>query len=230
MIGERQLSRHASVWHFLAPMLDNYVRRLNREMVTVVGAPLPDDAHCRPDRRAVVNETAFDLLGVHLNGGDVEHAVAGVAGGVEARLSRLERAPRIEGGLSKPESEEVVALFRNLLALLEELPGKVDYHPLVKGCGFLDSVHADLCVGASLVEVKGGLRPYRAVDLRQLLVYAFLALNDHKILEDVALYNPRKATLFAAPIDAVCEAVSGLPSAELVSRFVYLVSDPGLSR
>jgi hypothetical protein len=103
--------------------------------------------------------------------------------------------------------------------------------PRFPGAGIIDSCEGDVMFGSNLFEVKAGQRTFRAVDLKQLLIYAALNRSAHMTpIIELGLFNPRMGISFRSSIDSICLEISGCAAAELLPEIIRILSSGDLSR
>ena len=222
MISERTLAhRYTSFWNQLAPMAERFVRECN---VSSDEWKPPLLSGTRPDRRGLINETAFNFFA---------NAVAGVKGGTtEAQDKAKEKIAQLErkdlgaiASLDEVEVREAEALSNRLMAYVQEMHAAAVPRPMFPGCGVLDDTEGDILAGTTLIEVKAGQRNFRVVDWRQLLVYASMNwLSSSYSVDRIGVVNPRQGTAFVADVDEICEGMCGLSASEVYDRIVKFIS------
>jgi hypothetical protein len=99
--------------------------------------------------------------------------------------------------------------------------------PRFLGCGWLSECEGDVLGGDALYEFKAGVRAFRMVDFRQLLVYCALnfASKTHSI-RDVCLMNPRHGVYYGEAIEDLCQALAARSSIDVLGEIVEYVSEP----
>lgn len=231
LISELGFSRsYSSLWRALAPTLDLFVRQLNRGLYERTFAPIPSDV--TPNRRAFVNEIAFELLCQS----PYEASTQDLASAVDTARQALQSLPGDKQWLSENpddcETAEVRELARRLSLwfLAEEPRTTVLTKPKFPGCGYVDTSYGDAIAGTTLVEIKAGERPFRSTDIRQLVTYLALNLASRSFtLEAVRLLNPRIGIKVDVPLDILCFEISGRTSGEMLADVVSAISSGDLS-
>lgn len=233
MISERQLAHHPSFWAAVAPMLEPFVRVINRNVIRcfpVVPSLSPVTS------RALINECGFQLARRQLSGAvDLDVAIPQIAGDVHDHLSLFDGVPgnKLESIVTATSAVvEISALAKNIGELASKIGGKTSFAPRFPGCGYVSSCIGDLIVGDCLTEVKAGKRSFRSEDLRQALVYAMLnfASSSPYHIERLALANPREGILSIMPLTVLIRRVASSNPEEFFARFMFLVSGGGTSR
>jgi len=99
------------------------------------------------------------------------------------------------------------------------------------GCGYIDESEGDVICGKTIYEVKTVDRRLRSVDIRQVITYAALNFISKKYeVENVGIFNPRRALFFEASLESVCSEISGRPAQELLADIVEAISSGAISR
>lgn len=238
MITEVTFARDfVSFWRLATPTMDGFVRRLNRGLYE--RDFLPMSSKVSPNRRAFVNEVAFHtfckLVGARRLGQisiDLDRLVHESAGPLTGQMNGEKNVDN-ELGLSAEEVGDIREQVQRLQIRLTRYGRLVDIQckPSFPGCGMVDRCEGDILVGAALIEIKAGDRPFRSVDLRQVLTY--LVLNHAgrvRLLETVGLVNPRTGTSFEIGVEEFCFEVGGRHSSELFEFIAYAMSSGDVSR
>jgi hypothetical protein len=239
MISNRRfISSFTSFWKELTPVGNRFVRDMNYR----------DERFCKPlvsevdaKRRGEVSDIGFYLFKAALEeavsldaAGQAEEAVRKICSPSSPFRARLRsfgetrfRRP------NKRECLEAVEIAKRLLVFFREYkPSKqIVLSPRFPGCGFLDGGEGDVLADKTLYEIKGGQRPLRLVDVRQILVYLALneSLRSHEI-DRVGFVNPRIGIHFELEVDKFASCISGKYSAELLAELIEFVSNAGVSR
>jgi len=230
VITEREFVRsHSSFWKDTLPYCEIYVRYLNSNFAGTYTKELVSSV--APNRRALVNELAFELFTAGIDQGGVNNVVSSreqVAVLYAATLDSMRRFAGFglqQGPLTHHEQAEAIKLARRTESFVSQYNQRPAVRPKFPGCGMLDSVEGDLLIDKTLVEVKAGDRSYRGVDLRQLLTYCALnyGTNAHDI-ESIGLLNPRAGTFFREKLGVVCVRLSGEPVEAVLDRIRSFVS------
>ncbi|QEX20572.1 hypothetical protein FRZ61_04890 [Hypericibacter adhaerens] len=239
MISEITFSRDfSSFWRLACPMMDGFIRQLNRGSYDRDFAPMKVET--APNRRAFVNEVAFSafcaITSSYLQGlkaVSVEDAIAENEPLVRLLASQGERDGDYEQELSSDEVNDAGEQVRRLGRRLGPIgPSRaITCRPRFPGCGIIDACEGDVLVDGILFEIKAGDRSFRSIDLRQLLVY--LALNhagNGTAIRFVGLINPRVGVSFQMSADEFCFEVSGRSTAQLLDAVVYGIASGDISR
>ena len=227
----------ASFWRQTTPLMDGFVRRLNRELCTRDFKPMVSETS--PNRRGFVNEVAFsvfcELVSSVQRGSKFssKFAIEKAAKLVSRQASREFLEGNYDPNLSEIETSDIEEQIDRLYWKLVESRGveAVTSRPQFKGCGIVDKCEGDLLIQKTLFEIKAGDRPFRAIDLRQLLTY--LALNrasGSPSIEGIGLVNPRVGVSFEMLVDEFSFEVSGRDPASLMESVVYGMSSGDISR
>ncbi|MEU8179646.1 hypothetical protein AB0B86_02585 [Micromonospora sp. NPDC049047] len=167
-------------------------------------------------RSAVIAETAFRRAAVGAPLGEDDLEAERSAAGL---ISLLPRGQFGELPLTESERLEVSLLQQNLVTLAHTMAEPVYFYP-VPGCGVVDSAYGDMLDLSHLVEVKTVVRPFRGTDLRQVLIYCAMRYASGLEVDDISLFNPRRARLFSCSFDDIAFAVSGRAGVELVHDLI----------
>lgn len=236
MISEVAFARDfASFWRSATPTMDGFVRRLNKGVYT--RDSLPMYSKTAASRRSFVNEVAFaafcesvernrsNQLAVSINDltKEATKSVAGIVGNEDD----------IGNTLSKNEANDAAEQIRRLHQRLSIVEGfsSIECRPIFPGCGIVDKCEGDIAIGGILFEIKAGDRPFRSVDLRQLLTY--LTLNyagGSRSFRAVGLVNPRVGISFEMGVDEFCFEVGGRHPTQLFEFIAYSLSSGDVSR
>ncbi|MFG1949944.1 hypothetical protein [Micromonospora sp. NPDC048830] len=194
-------------------MMEQVVRWIN-ENESPFGRPVRLNHDGR--RSAVIAETAFRRAAVDAPLFEHDEAAERAASDL---ISLLPRGQFGDVPLAESERLEVVLIQQNLLRLAGTLHGPVYFYP-VPGCGVVSSAFGDMADGDHLIEVKTVARPFRGTDLRQVLIYCAMKYASSQTVDEISLYNPRRARLFRSSLDEIAFAVSGRAGVELVNDLV----------
>lgn len=240
MISERAFAREfSSFWRMGAPTMDLFVRQANLSLYARDFPQLVSSTN--PQRRALVNEVGFELLGQHVNKNDVvppeSTEVFDVGGALRSAENRLRgittQKPDDQSDISEDELKESLRICQRLVIKVNEVArgGQVILRPKFPGCGLIDSCQGDLLAGNTLVEIKAGERAFRSIDFRQILVY--LALNEISRtfnLTSALLVNPRMGTSVFISVEDLAHEVSGKPPSDFFEDILAPISSGELSR
>lgn len=188
----------------------------------------------KPDetiRPALVAELGFSMLCQIANDAKaVDHALA--HGEAVARLVPLVDDPAsLEAPPSTVEEAEAIRIFECLRNYFASRKEKALSRPVFHGCGYVDSSEGDLLTGRSLFEVKTVDRPFRSIDVRQLVTYGALNhLSQQYRIDSFGVFNPRRGIFFELPVETVCYEISGQPSQELFEAVIHAISSGDISR
>lgn len=236
-----------SYWAELLPRLDRFVRVVNLEGGRF--SP-PIASEISPERHAFVAELAFELLReeIERDGAPSRKQHVAVKARVRKRVAAL--AGVDEAAIADPsqaEWTEVSKLRGGLRDFLgEREPSKIIVGPKIAGCGIIDPCAADLLLerdpkpfdqflskvaraSRRLFEVKIVERNFRAVDFRQLIMYAALMSADGNAPRAVGLVNPRRGTFFECTMSELAMDTAGLGGDELLQQIIFDVSAAEIS-
>ena len=239
MITEVSFCRDfSSFWRTTTPTMDGFVRNLNSGLYHRDFHPI--DAMTAPNRRSFTNELAFEVFCINVRAvqrGEFAKALAeSLQDAIPAVRSAALRAA-LDGdtssALSADELADIDEQVRRLT--LRICPGLIVHavvlSPEFSGCGMIDTCRGDVLVGETLFEIKAGDRPFRALDVRQLVTYVALNYAGHqRAISTVALVNPRVGISVEMDLGEFCFEVSGQDTAGLLAEMIYAMSAGEISR
>jgi len=223
-------AHHNAFWASYTPTSEHFVRRINLEYADRWTPPL--DKPDGPIRAAYVAELAFAGMCARFDGlpkGKVKELV------LEEAKNRLR--PLLEDPLTL--DQEITPIEQNQISGLEESLTSFFLHrklptttrPLFSGCGYIDTSEGDIMSGKCLFEIKSVDRPFRSVDIRQLVTYCALnQISGDFELETIGVFNPRRGLYFEMSVEDVAHEASGLPAQELFDMIIHAVSSGDISR
>lgn len=221
---------HNAFWADHAPTSEHFVRRLNLEYIERWSPPIVKPE--TPIRAAFVSEFAFSRFC-----GLIDGIVAGELDSVamaetKKRLLPLMDDPVIlEAPLTDAERSQVEKIERSLEGFFRHRRADLCTRPLFKGCGYIDASEGDIVAGHILFEIKAVDRPFRSVDIRQLVTYCALNhASGQYSLDNIGVFNPRRGLWFVLSFDRVCREISGQSAQELFDRVVHSISSGDISR
>lgn len=222
-------SHHNAFWSEHTPTSEHFVRRLNLEWSERWCPPMPKPKdEIRP---ALVAEFAFSKFCQFVSGArDVGEKEA-----LEEAISRLRPLVDDPSSLASPvtvtEGKEVAKILDCLRGYFGSRREKMLLRPVFYGCGYVDSSEGDIITGQSLFEVKTVDRPFRSIDIRQLVTYVSLNhLSRQFSVEKLGIFNPRRGVYFEMPVDTICYEISGQSSQELFDAIIHAISSGDISR
>lgn len=228
----------SSFWRTTTPNMEGFVRRQNNGAYDRDYEPM--NARTASNRRSFVNEIAFEMFCNAINGRQRgktkrplnDHLQVAVEM-VRTAAGRLTRDGDYDTDLSVDEIEDVREQVTRLMQRLSPAGSgeTIVLNPAFLGCGFIDSCQGDVLVGSTLFEIKAGDRPFRSIDVRQLLTY--LALNYTRqsyVIRSVGLVNPRVGISTEIEVGELCFQVSGRDYAGLLGAIIYAISSGEISR
>jgi hypothetical protein len=229
MISERKFARsYSSFWRLVLPLSEAYVRHINLRRSKYVEAfrlSVPSE------RSALVSEMGYRFFtDLRLTKKAFEEDLL-----KKISFQAWEYIKSLSGSLVdlSPPSEQdegdalVLADRMSNFFAIYEAGQKVLGRPQFVGCGLVDSCEGDILAGSVLYEIKNVERDFRAVDLRQLIVYCALNYAEKSYeIDAIGLLNARGGTFFRISIDALCRGMAGAPSGEVLSEVVrFLATD-----
>lgn len=237
MISERTAVRaFTSVWRTRLPMLTPaFMSSFNRQFVKpIVGGsrPLPrvSASSSASDAPDLVAELGIQIARSAVESGiPVEDVAQDQPSLSAAWLRSLQLVSRYEGEQPDPDAvplnvddtHEALRLARTLSTFLDQFDDVADFGPIIPGAGALSKCEADLAVGPELVEIKTVSRPFRSLDLRQLLVY--LALDwarGEPTWTWGCLVNPRRAVWADFEVDWLVRRLAGRAAVDVLADLI----------
>lgn len=226
MISEIAFIRdHTSFWRTISPLSEDFVRHINvrvldrheNEFISKIGT----------SRRAIINEVGFELFcRCRKTGSPLEDIVSSeiedIAGKASTYISHLRaKAPDFGSSMNADEIEESKEIGRRLLNFFKRFKTVV-VKPEFSGFGQLDTCYGDVIADDTLYEIKSGGRPFRSIDLRQLILYLTLGrASGAYAIKNLALYNPRRSFHYATSQNEFAVQFSGLSAEELCHRIEH---------
>lgn len=233
MMSARRFARiNTSFWANLLPFSEGYVRALNEE-ATSFGSETP---HVEEARATAVGELSYLLASESTARGRRPAAtesefIDSLADRAQEYLSRF---PDESGEpIDDAEKAESLVMAQQAFDLLVDL---VPYHgapvvvrPSFPGYGLIDECEGDLRIGDCLCEFKAVTRPFRGVDLRQVLTYLALSSHDDSVsFTHVLLINQRRATSFQTSTEHLVYGLTGRSETELFEEVLdFALFDAG---
>lgn len=238
MISEVIFARdYTSFWRAATPFMDGYLRRVNKGGYDRDYRPMT--AGTAPNRRAFVNEIAFETLCIaveKMKTGEamqLDLALQNSISVVHQRFIQLKLEGDFHNTLSSDERADASEQVRRLMQRIggaTKVPAIICKPPF-RGCGIIDGCCGDIIVNSTLYEIKAGDRLFRSIDIRQIILY--LALNAsagcHRI-HTVGLINPRVGISLELSVEELCYEVSGRNVGTLLDAIIYGMSSGEVSR
>lgn len=223
-------AHHNAFWADQTPTSEHFVRRLNLEYADRWAVPL--DKPGEQIRAAFVAEVAFSRFCAKVSGTPEHEIMEPALKEARKHLRPLLADPAtLEEQLSGTEEKQMLGLETNLQSFFGSRRTDTVTRPLFCGCGYIDTSEGDILSGPCLFEVKAVDRPFRSVDIRQLVTYCALNhLSDQFELESIGVFNPRRGIYFETPIDAVSREISGQSSQQLFDSIIHAISSGEISR
>jgi len=236
MISEKDFAeKYTSFWQVAVPTSERLIREANRLGYGRFAPPLKTAS--RPESHGIIAEIAFEILRESYSPLKIKPVspdqIAIIAKAAYENVRRLAQVSPAR--LPSPNSREIseaqqLAKRMEKFFFEKELAIELVFNPRFAGCGVIDDCYGDLLANNTLYEIKTGDRPYRSVDLRQVLVYAALnyASGTYPITR-IALLNPRLGTYLRFELDILSDQLSGKAPAELFGDIVHFVSSDNIS-
>ncbi|GAA4481148.1 hypothetical protein [Gluconacetobacter asukensis] len=221
---------HNAFWAEHAPTSEHFVRRLNLEYTERWSPPI--DKPREKIRAAFVSEFAFARFCGRASGLDPSQLDTAAFTETKKRLIPLmDDSKELDLPLSLIEKNQVKHLEESLVGFFGRRGKELYIRPIFKGCGYVDSSEADVISGSCLFEIKAVDRPFRSVDIKQLVTYYALNHASRQFdLESIGIFNPRRSVWFEMNFDEVSREISGQSAQELCDNVVLAVSSGDISR
>ncbi|MFC7246061.1 hypothetical protein ACFQO7_26590 [Catellatospora aurea] len=212
--------------------MDHFIRISN---VAVRTFDTPIKWSHRPKRHALVSETAFYLWS-DFQAGDRPN-LARAESRARGRLAQVANQLELPGSLDQTEVTMAMRLAHRMAQYAEGflVPGSVEIERRLPGIGWISGGLPDITaqarsVGIVLSEVKAVDRPFRSVDMRQMVVYAVLYFAQHRRLPAcLSVVNPLKGAAIEVGTDEFFADVVGLPADEVINHLLIEWSAAGVS-
>lgn len=223
-------AHHNAFWASYTPTSEHFVRRINLEYANRWNLPLekPDG----PIRAAYVAELAFAGMCARFAGLPKDKIEEIAVEEAKDRLRPLLEDPLIlDQEITPIEQDQISSLENSLFSFFTYRKVPTITRPLFSGCGYIDTSEGDVVSGTCLFEVKAVDRPFRSLDIRQLITYCALNhMSGDFELEAIGIINPRRGLYFEASIEDVTHETSGLPAQELFDTIGHAISSGDISR
>lgn len=223
-------THHNAFWADHAPTSKHFVRRLNLEYTERWSPPI--DKPEEQIRAAFVSEFAFSRFCGLTDGVDAGQLDRTAMAETKKRLLPLMDDPAtLDTPFTDAEQDQIQRLERGLTAFFRHRGLALRTRPVFQGCGYIDASEGDVISGPCLYEIKAVDRPFRSVDIRQLVTYCALNHASGQFeLDSLGVFNPRRGLWFAMSFDEVCHEISGQSAQELFDNVVHGVSSGDISR
>lgn len=214
MISVGNFARHSSVWSAVTPTLDEVVRLANSDKSSL-GRAVPSLS--QPARHSLIAETAFLLAKEKTS--VTERGNLEVEESARKFLVQLPRSEKLGDPLDDSEWWEVNEICDKIMSYTHWM-SDVEFSPMVPGCGVVDQAVADVATQFQLIEIKAVNRPFKALDLRQLLTYLAMFYAKGRNFENATVLNPRLGDYFSISLDSLCAGASGKAAVEVLQDLI----------
>ncbi len=233
MINERKFaSQFSNFWRSTLPNLEATTRSFNLGYERFDGG-VPSSS--RADRRDLVSETGYRLFRLQ-----VERPEMNELGRFEAALREVadffqREIPDVgimQFDLSASERLECTEISKWLARFVRSRcgGGTVEF-PSFRGHGMLARCEGDFLVEGNLFEIKYVDRPFRSIDIRQVLIYCFLWFRERgSEVKQFYLVNPFTGCYFVSSPAEVIYSSAGMSSIEFYGLMSYALSSGEISR
>jgi hypothetical protein len=237
MISDREFaSSFSSFWRTVAPTTESFVRGLNLGGCQRFAKPFAGSS--APKRRALVNEIAYRYLFSAFRNrvavARIAHSAEMTTLAIREAIGRIARFASQDSAPADPPSSseiaEAVGLAQRLEAYFGNRQGATLLDPSFLGCGILTECQGDAVSHGILFEIKAVDRPFRSIEIRQLVIYC--ALNSvvaTQTISGVGLLNPRTGLALEMSVTDFSFEVSGKQPAVLFGEVIEFLSSAGLS-
>jgi hypothetical protein len=230
-------TQYNSFWGAFAPTTEHFVRRLNAEHIERFETPL--DYEGSAHSRALIAEIAFRIFvengANYKKNGRLDINKEYFSETTQKTKNKLapmtQNSGEILEELSNEEIKHCLILSLRLCSFFSEGSVETIFEPTFPGCGFIDASQGDVFWGNDLYEIKTVDRPFRGIDIKQLITYSALNYGAKgKIIKNIGLTNPRRGVFFLKELDYVCFEISGLSKEDLFETILDSVSNSEISR
>jgi hypothetical protein len=223
-------AKHHAFWADRTPTSEHFVRRLNLEYTDRWSPPIEKpEEHIRA---ALVSEFAFSRFCGLADGMDaVRLDTISMAETRKRLLPLMDDLAALDAPLTIAEKNQTRRLESNLVGFFKSRAAALRTRPIFKGCGYVDASEGDVISGKCLFEIKTVDRPFRSLDIRQLVAYCALNYASGQFeLDSIGIFNPRRGLWFEMKLEKVCREISGQSTQELFGSVVHGISSGDISR
>ncbi|TBW34518.1 hypothetical protein EYW49_18195 [Siculibacillus lacustris] len=223
-------SRHNAFWSNYTPTSEHYVRRINLEYAERWSPPL--DKPMVPIRAALVAELAFARVCAKLSDIQADKIENIALADARRRMRPLLQDPlTLDHSITPEEDSQTSHMERILHSFFISKKKRIITRPVFAGCGYIDTSEGDIVIGGCLYEIKTVDRPFRSMDVRQLITYCALNNQSKQFdITNIGIINPRRGLYFEASVDAVSYEISGVSIQNLYDFIVHAISSGDISR
>lgn len=233
MINERKFAgQFSNFWRSTLPNLEATTRSINLGYQRFDGGV---QSCSRADRRDLISETGYRLFRHRIQQPELdeyERFSAALYDVAEFFRREVPDVDLLQFDLSLSERQECSEICNWLVRFTQysHSSSLVEF-PRFRGHGLIGGCEGDFIIAKSLFEIKYVDRPFRSVDLRQILVYSFLWFRERGYeLDLLYLVNPFTGCYFlSSPADLIFSA-AGISSVEFYGLISYALSSGEISR
>jgi hypothetical protein len=232
MISETRMARsYSSFWRSAAPTMELFVKRCNLDLYERIFDPIVSSVD--PDRRAIVNQFAFEMFSlVYLKGVNFAN-VANSLADTEILIAAASTLATDADSLSEAEVLEARELARRMWMYFHHPKQTlITVKPAFRGCGLVMSCVGDVLSSPdTIVEMKDGDRPFRSYEFRQLSIYAALSYNQEGVVPSrLQVLNSRRGTAVTIATEDFAQQIAGQAASTYLYGIIRLISESTISQ
>lgn len=232
MISETRMARsYSSFWRSAAPTMELFVKRCNLDLYERIFDPIVSSVD--PDRRAIVNQFAFEMFSLICLGGVTFAGLASALADKEILVAASSILAAPADSLNEIEVLEARELARRMwLHFHHPRPTSITVKPAFKGCGLVMSCVGDVLASPdTIVEMKDGDRPFRSYEFRQLSIYAALFYNQEGVVPGrLQVLNSRRGTAVTIATEDFAQQIAGQAASTYLYGIIRLMSESTISQ
>jgi len=182
-------------------------------------------------RPALVAEYAFAKFCALVNGSTNMSEKEALEEAISRLRPLVDDPSSLNCPLNSTENEETAKILNRLNEYFVFRHETILYRPIFDGCGYVDRSEGDVLTCHTLFEIKTVDRPFRSIDIRQLVTYGALNYMSQKYkIKNFGIFNPRRGVYFEMPVDTIIFEISGQSSQDLFNDIIQVVSSGDISR
>lgn len=210
--------------------MEMFVKRCNLDLYDRIFEPLQSSVNA--ERRAIVNQFAFEMFGLAPN----DTALINVRDLLASDGLRASAAATLSVPPDELKGSEVIEARELAWRMWSHFhipqPTEIIFKPLYHGCGIVISCLGDVYDNSgTIVEMKDGDRPFRSYEFRQISVYAALYYNQHgTIPRRLQVVNSRRGTAITIDTEDFSREVAGQSAYTYLYGIIRMVSESTTSQ